>query len=108
MGGSQKVIVGAEGEEAVDALDGGALKHGPVAAEEGDDHKQCHQPVAHQNPLHGHPQHPSLYTLRHTHTHTHRDASFSTFSDVCLLGLGLFSAVPDSCKVTDQTTVPDY
>lgn len=64
----------------MDASDGGALKDGPVAAEEGDDHKQCHQSVAHQNPLHGHPQHPSLYTLRERE----RDAPVLALSATCV------------------------
>lgn len=35
----QEVVVGAEGEEVVDALDEGALENGPLPTEEGDDHE---------------------------------------------------------------------
>lgn len=52
----QEVIVGAEGEKMVDALDGGALENGPLTAEEGDHDQQRCRSMAHQKPRYGHPQ----------------------------------------------------
>ena len=54
--GLQEVIVGAEGEKMVDALDGGALENGPLTAEEGDHYQQRCRSMAHQKPRYGHPQ----------------------------------------------------
>jgi hypothetical protein len=50
----QEVVVGAEGEEAVDALDEGALEDGPLPAKERHHHQRRHQPVHHQQPRHLH------------------------------------------------------
>lgn len=50
----QEIIVGAEGDEVVNAFDESSLKNWPLAAEEGDDHQQRRQAVAHQQPLDRH------------------------------------------------------
>lgn len=52
---AQEVVVGAEGEEVVDALHEGALEDGPLPAEEGHHHQRRHRPVRHQQPRHVHP-----------------------------------------------------
>lgn len=52
---AQEVVVGAEGEEVVDALHEGALEDGPLPAEEGHHHQRRHRPMRHQQPRHVHP-----------------------------------------------------
>ena len=51
----QEVVVSAEGEEVVDALDEGALEDGPLPAQERHHHQRRHRPVRHQQPRHLHP-----------------------------------------------------
>lgn len=54
----QKIIVGTEGDKVVNALDESSLKDWPLSAEEGDDHQQRSQAMAHQQPLDRHVRRP--------------------------------------------------
>lgn len=69
----QKVIVSAESEEVVNALNESALEDWPTTTEEWNDDQRSYQTVTHQNPLYAH-------SLLLQHCTTHRSSLSSLLS----------------------------